>query len=85
LHHERVERGHKRVHPIPAPLVELPDGAMVVAAGRTRAASPRRWIADTALHADGARLRLSTRAPSVDHLCLRLAPCLISRTHSGTA
>jgi hypothetical protein len=33
LHHERVERGRKRVHPIPAPLAELPDGAMVVAAG----------------------------------------------------
>lgn len=33
LHHERVERGRKRVHPIPAPLSDLPDGAMVVAAG----------------------------------------------------
>jgi hypothetical protein len=33
LHRERIERGRKRVHPIPAPLAELPDGAMVVAAG----------------------------------------------------
>jgi hypothetical protein len=33
LHHERVKSGRKRVHPIPRPLVELPDGAMVVAGG----------------------------------------------------
>jgi hypothetical protein len=33
LHQERIERGCKRIHPIPGPLAELPDGAMVVAAG----------------------------------------------------
>jgi len=33
LHHERIERGRRRVHPIPGPLAALPDGAMVVAAG----------------------------------------------------
>jgi hypothetical protein len=33
LHHERIERGRKRVHPIPGSLAALPDGAMVVAAG----------------------------------------------------
>jgi hypothetical protein len=33
LHHERIDYGRKRVHPIPGRLVELPDGAMVVAAG----------------------------------------------------
>ena len=33
LHHERIDRGRKRVHPIPGALAELPDGAMVVAAG----------------------------------------------------
>ncbi len=33
LHHERIERGRKRVHPIPGPLAELPDGAMVAAEG----------------------------------------------------
>jgi hypothetical protein len=33
LHHERIERGRKRVHPIPGPLAALPDGAMVAAAG----------------------------------------------------
>jgi hypothetical protein len=33
LHHERIERRRKRVHPIPASLAELPEGAMVVAAG----------------------------------------------------
>jgi hypothetical protein len=33
LHEERLERGHKRVHPIAGPLAALPDGAMVVAAG----------------------------------------------------
>jgi hypothetical protein len=33
LHHERIERGRKRVHPIHGPLAALPDGAMVVVAG----------------------------------------------------
>jgi hypothetical protein len=33
LHDERLEHGWKRVHPIPAPLPALPDGAVVVAAG----------------------------------------------------
>jgi hypothetical protein len=32
LHRERLERGQKRVHPIPAPVLALPDGAVVVAA-----------------------------------------------------
>ena len=30
LHEERLERGHKRVHPVTEPLTALPDGAMVV-------------------------------------------------------
>ena len=29
LHRERLEHGTKRLHPLPAPLRELPDGAMV--------------------------------------------------------
>jgi hypothetical protein len=29
LHRERLERGKKRLHPLPMPVVELPDGAMV--------------------------------------------------------
>jgi hypothetical protein len=33
LHRERIERGRKRVHPIPGTLAALPDGAMVVVAG----------------------------------------------------
>ncbi|WP_176590355.1 hypothetical protein [Sphingobium sp. EM0848] len=33
LHGERLSRSRKRLHPIPAPLTDLPDGA-VVAAGR---------------------------------------------------
>ena len=31
LHRERLERGKKRLHPLPVPLAELPDGAMVQA------------------------------------------------------
>ena len=31
LHRERLERGQKRLHPLPVPLAELPDGAMVQA------------------------------------------------------
>src|SRR5262245_40698577 len=33
LHHERIERGRKRIHPLPAPLAELPDGAVAVVQG----------------------------------------------------
>ncbi|HTO63564.1 MAG TPA: hypothetical protein VMM15_20175 [Bradyrhizobium sp.] len=29
LHRERLDRGRKRLHPLPAPVRELPDGAMV--------------------------------------------------------
>jgi hypothetical protein len=29
LHGERLDRGKKRLHPLPVPLAELPDGAMV--------------------------------------------------------
>jgi hypothetical protein len=31
LHRERLERGRKRLHPLPSPLQALPDGAMVQA------------------------------------------------------
>jgi hypothetical protein len=31
LHAERLDRGRKRLHPLPMPLTELPDGAMVQA------------------------------------------------------
>jgi hypothetical protein len=31
LHRERLDRGKKRLHPLPVPLAELPDGAMVQA------------------------------------------------------
>jgi hypothetical protein len=33
LHAERLDHGHKRVHPIPGPVDELPDGAVITAAG----------------------------------------------------
>jgi len=29
LHRERLDRGRKRLHPLPMPVMELPDGAMV--------------------------------------------------------
>jgi len=29
LHRERLDHGQKRLHPLPGPLKELPDGAMV--------------------------------------------------------
>lgn len=46
LHHERLEGGRKRVHPIPGALAALPDGAMVVAAGSAfvlHSGQARRW------------------------------------------
>jgi hypothetical protein len=33
LHEERLDRGRKRVHVISGPVAELPDGAVIVAAG----------------------------------------------------
>jgi hypothetical protein len=33
LHEERLDRGRKRVHAIPGPVGELPDGTVIVAAG----------------------------------------------------
>ncbi len=35
LHRERLDRGKKRLHPLPMPLTELPDGAMVHAGGES--------------------------------------------------
>ena len=46
LHLERLERGRRRVHPIPGPISTLPDGAMVVAAGSAftlRSGQAHRW------------------------------------------
>jgi hypothetical protein len=46
LHRERLERGLKCIHPMPAPLAALPDGAMVVAAGSAftlRSGQAHRW------------------------------------------
>ena len=33
LHEERLDRGRKRVHAFSGPVAELPDGAVIVAAG----------------------------------------------------
>jgi hypothetical protein len=33
LHAERLDRGHKRLHPIPGPVDELPDGTVISAGG----------------------------------------------------
>jgi hypothetical protein len=35
LHGERLERGKKRLHPLPVPVAELPDGAMVQVAAES--------------------------------------------------
>jgi len=35
LHRERLDRGQKRLHPVPVPVAELPDGAMVEAGSRS--------------------------------------------------
>jgi hypothetical protein len=62
LHRERIECGRKRVHPIPGPVVALPDGAMIVAAGSAfvlRSGRTHRWTnegyapPEEPRHADG--------------------------------
>jgi hypothetical protein len=35
LHRERLERGRKRLHPLPTPVAQLPDGVMVQSAGES--------------------------------------------------
>jgi hypothetical protein len=35
LHRERLERGKKRLHPLPVPIERLPDGAMVLAGDKS--------------------------------------------------
>jgi hypothetical protein len=42
LHAERVDRGHKRVHPVPGPIGELPDGTVIVAGGSAYTLAHRR-------------------------------------------
>ena len=62
LHQERLERGRKRIHPIPGPVSELPDGAVIAAAGQAYTIAhgwPFRWTeqgyqaARQIPHADG--------------------------------
>jgi hypothetical protein len=46
LHRERLDRGRKRLHPLPMPLNELPDGTMVQAGGESCLivrGEPLRW------------------------------------------
>ena len=46
LHRERLDRGRKRLHPLPLPIAKLPDGAMVQAGGESyliAAGKPLRW------------------------------------------
>lgn len=46
LHRERLDRGSKRLHPLPMPLADLPDGTMVQADGECLLivkGRPRRW------------------------------------------
>ena len=59
LHRERVDHGKKRLHPLPMPLAQLPDGAMVrqgedsflIAQGRAWLWSPAGYtLSDRRLH-----------------------------------
>ncbi|HEY0851190.1 MAG TPA: hypothetical protein VGD96_14815 [Bradyrhizobium sp.] len=46
LHRERLDRGRKRLHPLPMPLEKLPEGAMVQAGEGSYvivSGRPRRW------------------------------------------
>src|ERR671937_1064748 len=46
LHAERLDRGKKRLHPLPMPIAELPDGTMAEADGESflvTAGTTLRW------------------------------------------
>ncbi|MBR0753995.1 hypothetical protein JQ604_17565 [Bradyrhizobium jicamae] len=64
LHAERLDRGKKRLHPLPMPMQELPDGAMVQADGESylvTGGKTLRWSFDGYRRAevDGAALLLT--------------------------
>ena len=44
LHGERLERGKKRLHPLPVPVTQLPDGAMVQAGEESFVIVQGRWL-----------------------------------------
>ena len=57
LHRERLDRGKKRLHPLPMPVEQLPDGAMVQAGEGSfliLQGSALRWSMDGYGKADGA-------------------------------
>ena len=87
LHRERLDRGKKRLHPLPMPLAELPDGAMVqqgdesflVAQGRALLWSPaglsparRAQLDDAMLLTPPSTLRALYR-PAIGRCCIRRA------------
>ena len=43
LHGERLDRGRKRLHPLPMPVQQVPDGAMVLECGEDAAIMGREF------------------------------------------
>lgn len=75
LHAERLDRGKKRLHPLPLPIVELPDGAMLQANG------------ESYLVANGRTLRWSfagyDRADANGHAMLLTPPSTVRAFRAG--
>ncbi|MGY3444613.1 MULTISPECIES: hypothetical protein [unclassified Bradyrhizobium] len=67
LHAERLDRGRKRLHPLPLPLAELPDGTMVLANGESflvTAGTTLRWSFAGYSRADVAEAAMLLTPPS---------------------
>jgi hypothetical protein len=76
LHRERLDRGGKRLHPLPAGINELPDGAMVQAGG------------ESFLVAQGSALPWSSAGygaarPIRDGVLLLTPPSTLNALHAG--
>ena len=75
LHRERLERGKKRLHPLPKPVKQLPDGAMVLAGGEFSDRAGR----STAV-VDG---RLSRGGRCIDDALLLTPPSTLRAQNAG--
>jgi hypothetical protein len=76
LHRERLDRGKKRLHPLPVPLNELPDGAMVQAADESYLVvqgRPLQWSMTGYRKAEGA----------IDNAMLLTPPSTLRAFHKG--
>jgi hypothetical protein len=88
LHRERLEGRKKRLHPLPAPIEQLPDGAMVAVGGESYVIAkgePLRWSFEGYLHTDvdASAAMLLTPPSTLRALSAGYQPVLHPSAHSA--